>query len=97
MTLEEALANIAGAIENVDEFETEFDFIKGLGTPVKVEDSEEFKNLSAKYEELSSKYKARFIESLTQADNTQVIEDIDDKSEDEDIKVEDLDLSGVND
>lgn len=97
MTVDEALAKIAGAIKNVDEFETEFDFIKGLGTPVKVEDSEEYKNLSARYEELSTKYKQRFIDSLTKVDKTQQIEDIDDDDDDREIQIEDLDLSAVND
>ena len=99
MRLEEALTKIAEGVENIEDYDEEFDFIRGLEKEkVKIEETEEYKNLDEKYNELKEKYKKRFIESLTKP-----LEGNDDDKQDdnddavEEVKIEDLDLTGIND
>lgn len=96
MKLEEALTKIAEGLENIEDYGEEFDFIRGL-KKTKAEETEEYKSLDAKYNELKEKYKKRFIESLTKP-----LEDNDDNGDDnddyvEEVKIEDLELTGIND
>lgn len=95
MTLEEALAKIVEGLDNIEDYEEEIDFIRGLES-TKIEETEEYKNLDTKYNELKEKYKKRFIESLTKPlDNDDGKEENDDDVEE--VKIEDLDLTGIND
>lgn len=95
MTLEEALTRFAEGLENVEDYDEEFDFIRGMNN-VNVEDSEEYKNLDNKYKDLKEKYKKKFIESLTKPVG-EVEEEEEEDEEEKDIKIEDLDLTGIND
>lgn len=95
MKLEEALTKIAEGLENIEDYGEEFDFIRGLEKQkTKIEETEEYKKLDEKYNELKEKYKKRFIESLTKP-----LEDKQDDNDDdvEEVKIEDLDLTGIND
>lgn len=95
MNLKEVLARLAEAIDNVDEYSEEFDFLHGIEN-VNPTDSEEYKNLEKDYKELKEKYKKRFIESLTKSDDSEDKDESEDEAE-ETINIEDLDLSGEND
>lgn len=95
MTLEEVLTRFAEGLENVEDYEDEFDFIRGMSSG-NVEDSEEYKNLDKKYKELKEKYKNKFIDSLTKPVG-KVEEEDEEENEEEEIKIEDLDLTGIND
>lgn len=99
MKLEEALTKIAEGLENIEDYGEEFDFIRGLETEkIKIEESEEYKNLDEKYNELKEKYKKRFIESLTKPLDDNDGDKQDDNDDDiEEVKIEDLDLTGIND
>ena len=94
MTLEEVLTRFAEGLENVEDYDKEFDFIRGMSNG-RIEDSEEYKNLDKKYKELKEKYKTKFIDSLTKP--VVEIEEEDEEDEEEEIKIEDLDLTGIND
>ena len=97
MTLEEVLTQFAEGLENVADYEEEFDFIRGMNSG-NVEDSEEYKNidskykelkekyknLDSKYKELKEKYKKKFIDSLTKPVNTVEEEDEEEDEEEED-------------
>lgn len=96
MTLEEVLTRFAEGLENVEEYDKEFDFIRGMNNG-NVEDSEEYKNLDKKYKELKEKYKKKFIDSLTKPVVDIEEEDEEEDQEKEEIKIEDLDLTGIND
>ena len=96
MTLEEVLTRIAEGLENVEDYDEEFDFIRGMSSG-NVEDSEEYKNLYSKYKELKEKYKKKFIDSLTKPVVEVEEEDEEEDEEKEGIKIEDLDLTGIND
>lgn len=95
MTLEEVLTRFAEGLENVEDYDKEFDFIRGMNNG-NVEDSEEYKNLDNKYKDLKEKYKKKFIESLTKPVG-EVEEEEEEGEEEKDIKIEDLDLTGIND
>lgn len=95
MTLEEVLTRFAEGLENVEEYEEEFDFIRGMNIG-NVEDSEEYKKLDKKYKELKEKYKKKFIDSLTKP-VVDIEEEEKEEDEKEEIKIEDLDLTGIND
>lgn len=99
MKLEEALTKIAEGLENIEDYDEEFDFIRGLETEkIKIEETEEYKNLDEKYNELKEKYKKRFIESLTKPLEDNDDDKLDDNDDDvEEVKIEDLDLTGIND
>lgn len=96
MTLEEVLTRFAEGLENVADYEEEFDFIRGMSNG-NVEDSEEYKNLDKKYKELKEKYKKKFIDSLTKPVGEIEEEDEEEDEEEKEIKIEDLDLTGIND
>lgn len=96
MTLEEVLTRIAEGLENVEDYDEEFDFIRGMNNG-SVEDSEEYKNLDAKYNELKEKYKKKFINSLTKPVGEIEEKDEEENEEEKEIKIEDLDLTGIND
>lgn len=96
MTLEEVLTRIAEGLENLEDYDKEFDFIRGMNSG-NVEDSEEYKNLDKKYKELKDKYKKKFIDSLTKPVTTVEEEDEEEDEEEKEIKIEDLDLTGIND
>ena len=95
MTLEEALTRFAEGLENVEDYDEEFDFIRGMNNG-NIEDSEEYKNLDNKYKDLKEKCKKKFIESLTKPVG-EVEEEEEEDEEEKDIKIEDLDLTGIND
>lgn len=99
MKLEEALTKIAEGLENIEDYGEEFDFIRGLEKEkTKIEETEEYKNLDEKYNELKEKYKKRFIESLTKPLEDNDDDKPDDNDDDvEEVKIEDLDLTGIND
>lgn len=96
MTLEEVLTRFAEGLENVEDYDKEFDFLRGMSSG-NVEDSEEYKNLDEKYKELKEKYKKKFIDSLTKPVGEIKEEDEDEDKEEKEIKIEDLDLTGIND
>lgn len=91
MTLEEVLTRFAEGLENVEDYDEDFEFLRGMNN--NVVESEEYKNLDNKYKELKEKYKKKFIDSLTKP-----VVDIEEEDEEEkEIKIEDLDLTGIND
>lgn len=94
MTLEEVLTRFAEGLENVEDYDEDFEFIRGMNN--NAVESEEYKNLENKYKELKDKYKKKFIDSLTKPleDSKQDEEDEEDETE---IKIEDLNLTGIND
>lgn len=94
MTLEEVLTRFAEGLENVEDYDEDFEFLRGMNN--NVAESEEYKNLDNKYKELKDKYKKKFIESLTKPleDSKQ---DEEEEEVNEEIKIEDLDLTGIND
>lgn len=96
MTLEDVMTRFAEGLENVADYEEEFDFIRGMSSG-NVEDSEEYKNLDKKYKELKEKYKKKFIDSLTKPVGEIEEEDEEEDEEEKEIKIEDLDLTGIND
>lgn len=95
MTLEEVLTRFAEGLESVEDYDEEFEFLRGMNNTSVVE-SEEYKNLDNKYKELKEKYKKKFIDSLTKTleDSKQ---DEEEEEVNEEIKIEDLDLTGIND
>lgn len=103
MTLEEALTRFAEGLENVEDYDEEFEFIRGMNNG-NVEDSEEYKKLDTKYNDLKEKYndlkekyKKKFIESLTKSVGEIEEENEEEDEEEKEIKIEDLDLTGIND
>lgn len=95
MTLEEVLTRFAEGLENVEDYDKDFEFLRGMNN-TDIKDSEEYKNLDKKYNELKEKYKKKFIDSLTKPVGV-VEEDEEEKEEETEIKIEDLDLTGIND
>lgn len=95
MTLEEVLTRFAEGLENVEDYDEDFEFLRGMNN-ASVVDSEEYKNLDNKYKELKDKYKKKFIDSLTKPVG-ETEEEEEEKEEKTEIKIEDLDLTGIND
>lgn len=95
MTLEEVLTRFAEGLENVEDYDEDFDFLRGMNN-TNVLESEEYKNLDNKYKELKDKYKKKFIDSLTKPVG-ETEEEEEEKEEKTEIKIEDLDLTGIND
>ena len=96
MTLEEVLTHLAEGLENIEDYDEDFEFLKGINNTT-VEESEEYVNLDKKYKELKEKYKNRFIDSLTKPLNNHEEEEEEEEEEYNDsIKIEDLDLTGIN-
>lgn len=94
MELNEVLTRLAEAIENVEDYEKDFDYLRTLEKP---EGGEAYDDLKEKYDSLKEKYRKRFVESLTEevkADKPKRTEDVE---ENDNVRYEDLDLSGEND
>ena len=96
MTLEEVLTRFAEGLENVEDYDKDFEFLRGMNN-TDIKDSEEYKNLDKKYNELKEKYKKKFIESLTESVGEVEEEDEEEDKEEKGVKIEDLDLTGIND
>lgn len=96
MEFNEALAKILELIDDISPYEAEIDTIRNGNIATNPIESEEYKNLSDDYEKLKAQYKAKFIQSLTE----DVVEPEDNDEPDDapdEIRFEDLDLSGEND
>lgn len=100
MTLEEVLTRFAEGLENVEDYDEDFEFLRGMNN-TDIKESEEYKNLDKKYNELKEKYKKKFIDSLTKplgGDKEESEEEEEEEEEEEtNVKIEDLDLTGIND